>query len=255
MPDRFFHLTDQGQRRSSNQDHAASVSLPGGYILLVVADGVGGAGGGETASDETVNAFVATMWADEIAEPEVALAKALDVANRRVRELQKTDPRLANMATTLVSALIRGDDAWVINVGDSRGYRLRDGMIEALTQDDSWIMEQVRAGAMTEEEAAKSPYQNVITRGVGVEEELMVERIVHERLSEGDVLFLCSDGLYRAVEPEVIAKTLIEKPLANKAAERLIELANEAGGPDNISIALYRHVKPVFDPGAPTISS
>lgn len=253
MPDRFFHLTDRGQRRSSNQDHAASVSLPGGYILLVVADGVGGAGGGETASEETVNAFVATMWADDITEPEVTLSKALGEANRRVRELQKTDARLSNMATTLVSALIHEDDAWLISVGDSRGYRLRDEMVEALTQDDSWIAEQVRAGAMTAEEAAKSPYQNVITRGVGVEEDLQVERIVHEQLKEGDVLFLCSDGLYRSVAPEAIAKTLLEKPLANKAAERLIEMANEAGGPDNISIALYRHVRPVYDEDAPTI--
>lgn len=106
---------------------------------------------------------------------------------------------------------------------------------------------------MMVEEAAKSPYQNVITRGVGVEEDLQVERITHEQLKEGDVLFLCSDGLYRSVAPEAIAKTPLEKPLANKAAERLIEMANEAGGPDNISIALYRHVRPVYDEDAPTI--
>jgi protein phosphatase len=253
MPDRFFALADRGQRRTSNQDHAAAVALPGGYILLVVADGVGGAGGGETASEETVNAFVATMWADEISDPALALAKALDQANARVRQLQSTDTKLAHMATTLVSALVQGDDAWIVNVGDSRAYRCADGMLEPLTQDDSWIAEQVRSGAMTAEEAAKSPYQNVITRGVGVEENLKIERIIHQQLGEGDSLLLCSDGLYRSVAGETIAATLMEHPDANMAAEKLVDLANAAGGPDNISVALYRHRQPVFDSEAPTV--
>lgn len=255
MPHRFFALTDRGQRRSSNQDHAAAVALPGGYILLVVADGVGGAGGGETASEETVNAFVATMWADEITDPGLALARALDQANARVRQLQGTDARLAHMATTLVSALINGDDAWIINVGDSRAYRCTKGALEPLTQDDSWIAEQVRSGSMTAEEAAKSPYQNVITRGVGVEEQIRIERIIHQRLEEGDILLLCSDGLYRSVAPEAIVATLAEHEPANEAAEVLIHLANAAGGPDNISVALYRHQPPIFDASAPTIRS
>ena len=253
MPDRFFSLTDKGQRRSSNQDHAAAVALPGGYILLIVADGVGGAGGGETASEETVNAFVATMWADEISDPGLALSNALDQANLRVRQLQSTDSKLAHMATTLVSALVHGDDAWIVNVGDSRAYRYASGSVDPLTQDDSWIAEQVRSGAMTPEEAAKSPYQNVITRGVGVEENLKIERIVHQRLDVGDVLLLCSDGLYRSVPGERIAATLDELEETNLAAERLIEMANAAGGPDNISVALYRHKPPIFDQQAPTV--
>jgi protein phosphatase len=253
MPDRFFAVRDRGQRRSSNQDHAAAVALPGGYILLIVADGVGGAGGGETASEETVNAFVATMWADEIADPGLALSKALDQANSRVRQLQSTDTKLAHMATTLVSALIQGDDAWIVNVGDSRAYRCANGTLEPLTQDDSWIAEQVRSGAMTAEEAAKSPYQNVITRGVGVEENLKIERIVHQRLEVDDSILLCSDGLYRSVPGETIAATLAELEDADKASEKLVELANEAGGPDNISVALYRHRPPIFDATAPTI--
>jgi serine/threonine protein phosphatase PrpC len=255
MPDRFFAKKDRGQRRASNQDNAAAVALPGGYILLIVADGVGGAGGGETASEETVNAFLATMWADKISDPAMALAKALDQANARVRQLQTTDTKLAHMATTLVSALIQGEDAWIVNVGDSRAYRCANGQLEPLTQDDSWIAEQVRSGAMTPEEAAKSPYQNVITRGVGVEENLKAERIVHQRLEFDDSILLCSDGLYRSVPAETIAATLAELEDADEASDRLIDLANQAGGPDNISVALYRHRPPIFDTDAPTVRS
>ncbi len=241
MPHRFFALADVGRRRQNNQDNAAAIALPAGFTLLIVADGVGGAGGGETASEETVNAIVASMWAEEITNPVDALQKAAAEANKRVREMQKTDARLSHMATTLVAALVHGDQAWIYNVGDSRAYKCAKGTLDPVTQDDSWVAEQVRQGNLTADEASRSPYQNVITKGVGVEEDLPVDRMVHQRLNDGDTLLLCSDGLYRAVTPEKIVEAFADEPTMEDAAKRLVELANAAGGPDNISVAIYHH--------------
>jgi protein phosphatase len=237
---RFIALSDRGRRRATNQDRALARELPGGALLLLVADGVGGQGGGEVASAETVNAMVAALGEKDGGDLAGALVAAVGRANDRVRELGKADPELKGMATTLVAAVVRGSDTWIVSLGDSRAYRCRAGELEALTEDDSWVAEQVRAGLLTPEDAAKSPYQNVITRGIGVEEGIRVEHATHVTLEPDDTLLLCSDGLYRCVTPETIAETLVAGTVG-EAAERLIDLANKAGGPDNISVAIYRH--------------
>ena len=233
-------LTDPGKRRSNNQDQATTRDLGGGKVLLLVADGVGGAGGGEVASEAALESVVATLSSSSLGDPAEALRQAVRTANDRVRELATTDERLSSMATTLVVAIIDGPKAWIISTGDSRAYLCGRGSCEALTEDDSWVAEQVRAGALTPDEAAKSPYQNVITRGVGVEDTIDVDVVYELRLEPGQSILLCSDGLYRCVSPEEIAATLDGLALV-AAAERLIAMANEAGGPDNISVALYRH--------------
>jgi protein phosphatase len=237
---RFIALSDRGRRRATNQDRALARELPGGALLLLVADGVGGAGGGEVASAETVNAVVAALGESDRSDIPSSLLRAVARANERVRELGKIDPELKGMATTLVAAVVSNADAWIVSLGDSRAYVCRGGQLEPLTEDDSWVAEQVRAGLLTPEDAAKSPYQNVITRGIGVEEGVRLEAATHFALQPGDILFLCSDGLYRCVTPETIAETLVAGTVA-EAAEKLIELANKAGGPDNISVAIYRH--------------
>lgn len=237
---RFIALSDRGRRRATNQDRALARELPGGPLLLLVADGVGGQGGGEVASAETVNAMVAALGEGDRDDLASALIAAVRRANDRVRELGASDPELRGMATTLVAAVVKDGDAWIVSLGDSRAYVCRAGVLEALTEDDSWVAEQVRAGLLTPEDAARSPYQNVITRGIGVEEGVRVEAATHFALQPGDTLLLCSDGLYRCVTPETIADTLATGTVG-EAAERLIDLANKAGGPDNISVAIYRH--------------
>ena len=234
-----FHITHKGMRRETNQDQTTTRALPGGKTLLLVADGVGGAGGGEVASAETLESIVAQLAVEPLTDPADALRAAVRRANDVVRERATTDERLKTMATTLVAAIIDNGHAWLINVGDSRAYLYHGGAITALTEDDSWVAEQVRAGALTEEEAARSPYQNVITRGVGVEETINVEKVTRHELASGDVLVLCSDGLYRCVTPEQIGETLAAMPV-DAAGKKLIDMANAAGGPDNISVALYR---------------
>lgn len=233
-----FALSDRGRRRATNQDRAITKDLKGGYTLLVVADGVGGAAGGETASSETVATLLSSLEEEWIGDPERALLDAVTAANQRVRELAKADPKIGNMATTLVAALLAGREAWIVNIGDSRAYLSAYGTLTALTEDDSWVAEQLRSGALSEEEAARSPYQNVVTKGIGVEEHVTPE-VIGRTLQPGETLLLCSDGLYRVVQPAEIVRTLEERPI-RAAATRLVELANEAGGPDNISVALYR---------------
>lgn len=239
MAEAHFALSDRGQRRATNQDRALTKELRDGYTLLIVADGVGGAAGGETASSETVAAIVTSLEQEWIGDPERALLDAVTAANQRVREIARADPKIANMATTLVAALMAGREAWIVSVGDSRAYLARDSTLEALTEDDSWVAEQLRAGILSEAEAARSPYQNVVTKGIGVEEQV-TPLVIGRTLQQGETLLLCSDGLYRVVNDTDIAKTLQNRTL-RVAGEMLVKMANEAGGPDNISVALYRH--------------
>jgi protein phosphatase len=238
VPERFIAITDKGMRRATNQDSAIARELPSGLAILVVADGVGGSGGGEVASKETVETIVAALSEDDLADPPFALKRAVARANDRVRALSRSSPELAAMATTLVVALVEGHLGWIVSVGDSRAYLWKSGEMRMLTEDDSWVAEQVRSGVLTEQDAARSPYQNVITRGIGVEDSVRTD-VIDLELESGDTLLLCSDGLYRAVSAELIGETVKDREL-KEAAAKLVELANGAGGPDNISVVLYR---------------
>ncbi|OAI40940.1 hypothetical protein AYO38_00735 [bacterium SCGC AG-212-C10] len=239
MPGQYAAATDRGQRRATNQDRALADRLPDGRSLLVVADGVGGMFGGERASEETVQTVAAEMQGLIGGEPDSLLQAAVEAANERVRQLRKEDHELAGMATTLVAALVTGDEAWLVSIGDSRAYVFKDGVLRQVTEDDSWVAEQVRMGILSPEEAEASPRQNVITRGIGVDESLHNEQVTHVRLGPGAMLLLCSDGLFRAISEEEIASMLPSGKVGDVVAN-LIERANAAGGPDNIGIALYR---------------
>jgi protein phosphatase len=236
----FFALRDRGRQRHVNQDQAVAERLTGGFILLAVADGVGGARAGEVASEETVLQLLKALRGEDLAgDTAGALSRAIVSANERVYGLSAGNADLAGMATTLVAALVHESEAWVANVGDSRAYLCSGGRLRALTEDDSWVMEQVRSGALSREEAERSPFRNAITRGIGVEETLTLEEAESITLLPGDMLLLCSDGLYRMVNDAALLREL-ESQAPEAAGKRLIELANEGGGIDNIGIALYR---------------
>lgn len=239
MPDSFFAQCDRGRQRETNQDSAIATRLPDGLILVAVADGVGGARGGAVASAATIRALHTSIANAPGEAPCPRLEVGLAAANREVRRISEEDPHLHGMASTLVAAVVRGREAWVANVGDSRAYRCAGNLLEPLTEDDSWVAEQVRAGLLTEDEAERSPYRNAITRGIGVVDELDERRPRQISLAAGDVLLLCSDGLYRPLDAAAIAAVLQEAGPAD-AAPRLIALANEAGGPDNIGVAIFR---------------
>ncbi len=240
MGDPFFAITDVGRTRSVNQDRVAARRLGDGSVLLVVADGVGGMAGGETASAMAVDALLYFLGEGAGDDPPAAIARAVAEANLRVQQHGRDTPEVAGLATTVVVAVVVESGAWLMSLGDSRAYRCTPSDIELITEDDSWIADQLKTGAMTEEEAARSPYQNAITRGVGVEEAVGAEDVQLVGLAPGDLLLLCSDGLYRHVSNDEMLATVKSAGLED-AAHQLVKMANDGGGSDNISVVLYRH--------------
>jgi protein phosphatase len=229
--------TDVGQVRSANEDSCDSVDRADGSRLLVVADGMGGHRGGATASQTAVATISEVFQQDTSDQSQDMLRRAIEAANARIYSLAQDDPELEGMGTTVVAFLLdprqRGS---VAHVGDSRAYRYRRGRLEPLTIDHSVVAEMHRRGLLSAEEAATHPRRNEILRSVGVLPEVEVETADVE-VSPGDRFVLCSDGLSGVVSDEEIAAIVQSKP-PEAAVEALVELANERGGPDNITVQI-----------------
>ncbi|MFQ5473633.1 MAG: PP2C family protein-serine/threonine phosphatase [Dehalococcoidia bacterium] len=236
---RHAALTDPGKKRSSNQDQALAMTLPDGALLLAVADGVGGAAGGEIASaiaiEELAHEFSHGSGDGDV---KAGLLSAFSQANSRVLATGREVADLEGLATTLVAALVIGSSAWIASAGDSRAY-LYDGAhgLHPLTNDHTWTADRVREGKMTSDEAAKSPFSHVITRGIGVADPVEPDLHGPIELAPGSVLLLCSDGLHGPVSDQEIATELAVA--GEDRAQRLIALANSKGGPDNIAVAIF----------------
>ena len=241
-PVSVFGDTDVGRVRSVNQDSVvvrAGDDAPLGEALIAVADGMGGHAAGEVASQMSLDLLI-TSLASASAPDERAMRDAFARANAGVLSAASQNPEYRGMGTTLVAGLLTGHELIVGNVGDSRMYLYRDGEMTRATQDHSWVGEMVAAGALTEEQAAKHPRRNILTRALGVESSVEADagRIA---LKRGDRLILCSDGLHGMVDDKTIAGVVGGKSLdLKKAARELIDLANKAGGTDNITVALAR---------------
>ena len=263
----FFGKSDTGKQRAANQDSFAVRHICKNATLCVVCDGMGGAKSGNIASECAIEAFVAGVI--KYAEPKIngdgmlkitsdeaciILDDAAGDANRAVYEKSQSSPDFEGMGTTLVAALLCDDIAYVINIGDSRLYLVSDNAITQITHDHSYVQHLVDSGTLTVEEARNHPFRNRITRAVGIQEELDCD-IFSVELGTLDIcyLLLCSDGLSGQLMPEdiyaivssdldidVIIDTQTE--LADKT-DRLIEAANDAGGPDNITAVLVKYVK------------
>lgn len=231
----YAAATHQGQRRDVNEDEAVAAEIAGG-VLLAVADGAGGMGGGDVASRLAIERLLHVCREETEREPTDILRAAFEAANTAVREAAAGSEH-PSMATTLVAAIVRDGRAWVASLGDSRAYLVRDGEAKQLTEDDSLVAEQVRAGMITPEQAKRSPARNIITRAIGAEGEASVEPI-EVVLEPGDALLLCSDGVHGVLDDDAIASTVAGLD-AGTATTALIDAANRAGGPDNIGIALY----------------
>lgn len=230
-------LTDRGRKRSTNED-SYGLSLKQG--VFVVCDGMGGAAAGEIASamavDETMRLL--TQRAPEQAIPDAARA-AVAAANEAIYTRAQGNPKLRGMGTTLVALIAEADEAWMVNVGDSRGYRLRDSRLSQITIDHSLVEEQVRSGQMNEAEAQRSPLRNVITRALGTQPSVTPD-IFPLQPKPGDLFLLCSDGLTRELS-DVLLQSLLSLDLApEEMCERLVTAANHAGGHDNITCVMVR---------------
>jgi PPM family protein phosphatase len=232
-------VTDRGRKRSSNED-AFGVNQERGVYL--VCDGMGGAAAGEIASslavDEAMRVLTGAAGGDGL--PAARLAEeAIRTANEAIYDRAERNPRLRGMGTTLVGLLTRERRVWVLNVGDSRCYRVRNQRLEQITHDHSWVDEQVRMGRLTEIEARRSPFRNVITRALGTQKTVMPD-IFELEADPGDLFMLCSDGLTRELDDDLIESMLnVDLPVESLCA-RLVDAAKKAGGQDNLTCVLVR---------------
>jgi len=239
--------SDPGLRRSSNEDSYCTRPYLG---LFVVADGMGGHVAGEVASRvavETIQTFIAeTAGADKNRtwpfpfEPAISLEgnrlkAAFRLANRQLANAMADKADLRGMATTASAVLAGRSSACLAHVGDSRIYAMRNGSLRQLTDDHSWVEEQVRAGTLTEAAARQHPWRNVVTRALsgGSDPDIDTVEIVPE---PAERFLLCSDGLSGVVSRDVIERTLGDRSLAlDQICDRLVAAANDGGGPDNVT--------------------
>ena len=242
--------THTGMVRSHNED---SLNVEADIGLAVLADGMGGYNAGEVASgiatalitNETRGALakVNLQEVDKATGDPVSTKLLHDVvirANASIYQSANSQPQYAGMGTTLVVGLFNDNKITVAHIGDSRCYRLRDNRLEQITRDHSLLQEQIDSGLLTKEAARRSQNKNLVTRALGIEPSVVPEIHVHD-VREGDIYLLCSDGLNDMVEDEDIELT-VSSLSANLplAASQLVQMANDAGGRDNISVVLVK---------------
>lgn len=236
---KFVGKSDKGISRTVNQDYFYLSNEPIGKIdsFAILADGMGGTKGGEVASQNAVDTFIETI--KEINTQltiEEQLKLAVKYANNKVFKLSREDEALRRMGTTLVIALYHNNHLCIGNVGDSRLYLIRNSRIYKITKDHSLVEQLLDEGMITLEEAMFHPDKNVITRALGVEEELAVD-LYSSDLERSDKILLCSDGLTNVVTEEDILSIILNHS-DEDAVDKLIEAANNNGGPDNITVIL-----------------
>ncbi|HEX3376922.1 MAG TPA: Stp1/IreP family PP2C-type Ser/Thr phosphatase [Candidatus Acidoferrales bacterium] len=242
--------TDLGRVRKNNED---CYLIDSSLQLFVLSDGMGGEAHGEVASNLCVQTVLTHCRQGENSRttpifgesrPDVSdrtnrLASAIHLANRKVFETAASNPEQRGMGATIVAAWIDAQRLSLAHVGDSRAYLLRAGSMEQLTADHSLVAEKVRVGILTPQEADASELQSVLTRAVGTNGSVQVDTD-EQVLLVGDFLLLCSDGLTRMVTDPEIASTLLTSSTAQESADRLIDLANENGGVDNVTVVVLR---------------
>ncbi len=239
---KFFAKTDTGRARDNNEDSAVFDDLTN---IAVLADGMGGYNAGEIASG-MATAFIKSelsRWLSEAGdgaksrEVRRALEICVDNANLSIYNSANSNAHYAGMGTTLVVAVFRDDKVMLGHIGDSRCYRARRGEFEQITKDHSLLQEQIDAGLITKEQSANSSIKNLVTRALGVEQTVLLE--INEYAAEiGDTYLLCSDGLSDMVEDSGIARIMLSRAELAQKADLLIDLANQQGGRDNISVVL-----------------
>lgn len=242
-------MTDVGRKRSHNED---SFLIDEDLQLYVVADGMGGHAGGGTASriavqtiddamrqarEGKVNPFAQRTTLQDSLLPD-ALRSAVESACATIFNTAQEDTRLTGMGTTVISLAVKDEFAFFAHVGDSRAYLVRGDLVQQISEDHSLVNEQIKAGMITPEEAKHSRYKNIITRSVGFEEEVQVD-VMGLVVEPQDTFVLCSDGLANMIEDHEILEVIERWPF-EEVPQRLIDLANDRGGDDNITVIAVR---------------
>jgi protein phosphatase len=228
---RTVAVSDRGKARENNED-----AVHAGTRLVAVADGVGGGPSGEVASAIVIRALAVLDTGPGQPAPAQALRKAVDAADRGIREAIEVDPSLEGMGTTLTAMLAGGDGLDLVHVGDSRAYAWRDGELTQLTRDDTYVQGLVDQGVISAAEARAHPQRALVTQAVHGAGISPAYTAVTPR--EGDRYLLCSDGLSDYVDDGAIARTLREQRDLDRCARQLVQLALAAGAPDNVSVIL-----------------
>lgn len=242
--------TDVGQRRSNNEDAFAMVPQMNLYVL---SDGMGGQAAGEVASKLAVETITGSLkqaseagqkvvYGDDnpnVSEFTNQLASAIRLSNQAIRETAKKHASQRDMGATIVTSWMQGQVMSIAHVGDSRIYLLRGEEMKQLTEDHSLVMEQVRRGLISREEAERSEMQNIIVRALGAEDSVNVD-VDEVFLMPGDFVVLCSDGLTKMLPDEGIARVIRETSSPQEAADRLVDIANENGGEDNVTVIVVQ---------------
>jgi protein phosphatase len=239
-----FIVADLTAQRASLQPEVRDHDVGPKGSLLMVADGMGGAAAGEVASDMATKAVFEHLTRDWAQDTEntpqrfaYRLKEAVELANQRIHAYAKEHPELKGMGTTTTAVGILGGHLYLTQVGDSRAYLVRNGAAVQLTKDQSLMQRLVDAGELTEEEAEKSERKNIILQALGPDPRVRVD-LTHQEARKGDAVVLCSDGLSGQVKKDEIAAVVSGAQDLVEACSKLIDLANERGGPDNITVII-----------------
>ena len=242
-------LTDVGRVRDHNEDALGThqprereVLVQKGRLYLV-ADGMGGHVAGEVASQCVVRTVTASYYESQAPTVRQALGEAIQRANAALYEDTSGEESRNKMATTLVGAVVLGRQLHVANIGDSRAYLRREEAIRRLTEDHSFVTELVKLGRISEEEAASHPQRNVVTRVLGTKPTVEAD-FYEEAIQPGDTVILCSDGLWGEVSEEEMAQMATRPLPPQEMASELVALANQRGGPDNITVIILQIGEP-----------
>lgn len=236
------YQTDIGHQRRQNQDRVSLFANENGDQLMVIADGIGGNRSGDVAAQYTVTNLGAQFKKNPPTTPLEAIrwfARETQIINDQIVKKSKLDAKLQGMGTTMVAAIaFESENAVVVaNIGDSRGYILHQDLLTQITIDHSLVNELVKTGDISGEEALKLPQSNIITRAIGISADARIE-VNRFDLQDGDLLLMCSDGLSKTVEKEKMLTVLKQMTSLQDKCKQLIALANQAGGPDNITVLI-----------------
>src|SRR5436190_784071 len=237
-------LTDVGRKREHNEDNMAFVIPKDSQVmaskgaLFIVADGMGGHAAGEVASEIAVDTVSNMYYQEDSKDVAVSLLRAIRRANASIHQRAAENMLRSGMGTTCVAAVLRGNMSYIANVGDSRAYLVRGNQVRQISQDHSWVAEQVRAGLLTEDQARSHAQRNVITRCLGTQPDVEID-VFPVELQESDALVLCTDGLSGLISDEEL-RTIVDQHQPQESVYLLVERANENGGPDNITAIVVR---------------
>ncbi|MBM7563505.1 Stp1/IreP family PP2C-type Ser/Thr phosphatase [Paenibacillus sacheonensis] len=239
--------SDIGRIRLVNEDRGWCEELEPGLVVAIVADGMGGHQAGDVASRLAVDTFREAVQGSTAAltvdERKTLISQAILQANEVVYDTASNNEQYHNMGTTVVAALLTDANGVIGHIGDSRAYQWRDGVLTQVTEDHTLVNELVKSGQITPEEAAKHPRRNVLTRALGTDEQVEVD-VKGISWQKDDLLLICSDGLSSMIDAAAIIETLQQDELdLDQKADRLVQLALQAGGDDNITVILLHHAE------------